>query len=71
MSDLKINVPDTLVSFLLVTLSFCAVFVLAMLQVGQAIRGRRNEEKIEDGPLSLKDQNIWYTVHEHQEVSKS
>jgi len=70
-SDLKINVPDTLVSCVLVVLSFCAVFFLAMLQVGQAIWGRRNEEKIEDDLLSLKDQNIWYTVHERQTVSKT
>jgi len=42
-----------------------------MLQVVRAIWGKRNEEKIEDGPLSLADQNIWYIVHEHQTKSKA
>jgi len=70
-NDLKINLPDTFVSFLLVALSLTAVFFLATLQVMQAILGRKNEEKIEDDPPSLTDQNIWYTVHEHQTVSKT
>ena len=71
MNDLKINVPDTFVSLLLVALSFCAVFFLGLLQVVQAIWGRKSEEKTVDGPLLLADQNIWYTVHEHQKASKT
>jgi hypothetical protein len=64
MSNLKIIVPDTLVSFLLVTLSFCVFFFLAMLLVGQVILKRRSEQIIEGDLVSLTDQNIWYTVHE-------
>jgi len=70
-SDLKINVPDTLVSVLLVILSFCAVFVLAMLQVGQAIWGRRSARKIVNDPDWLKARNIQCTIHERPIEPKS
>jgi len=70
-SDLKINVPDTLVSFVLVALSFVAVFFLAMLQVGQLIWGKRSEEKIVSDPVLLKDQNILCIVHEYRVKSRS
>jgi len=70
-NDLKISVPDTLVSLLLVVLSFCAVFCLGLLQVVQAIWGRKIEERIANDPVSLEGQNIWYTVHEHQKASKT
>jgi len=71
MFDLKINFPDTFVSLLIVALSFCAVFFLGLLQIGQAIWGRKNEEKIEDDLVSLADQNIWYTVHEYPIKSRA
>jgi len=70
-SDLKINLPDTFVSCVLVTLSLTAVFFLGLLQVIQAIWGKRIEEKIAYGPQSLRGQNIWYKVHEHQPMSKA
>jgi len=63
-SDLKINVPDTLVSLLLVALSFCAVFFLAMLQVGQLIWGRKILGKIEGDPAWSTDQNIQCIIQE-------
>jgi len=70
MKDLKTNVPDTLVSLLLVVLSFFAVFALGMLQVVRLIVGRRSEGKIVDDPASLAQKNIWYKVQTRRITSR-
>ena len=71
MKDLKTNFPDTCVSFLLVLLSFVAVCVLGMLQVVQAIWGRRISGRIEGDPDWSVGQYTSCTVHERQVKSKS
>jgi hypothetical protein len=68
--DLKINLPDTFVSFLLVVLSLTAVFFLALLQVLQAIWGKRIEERIVNDQSWLRYQSTWCTIHERPKVSR-
>jgi hypothetical protein len=70
-NDLKINFPDTCVSLLLVLLSFVAVCVLGMLQVMQAIWGRKISGRIEGDPDWSVGQYTSCTVHERQAKSKS
>jgi len=70
-NDLKTNFPDTCVSLLLVLLSFVAVCVLGMLQVMQAIWGRRISGRIEGDPDWSVGQYTLCTVHERQAKSKS
>lgn len=70
-NDSKTSLPDNCVGFLLVALSFVAVFCLALLQVLQVIWGRRISGKIEGDPAWSTDQNIQCTIHERRTVSKS
>lgn len=69
--DSKTSLSGTFVSFVLVVLSFAAVFCLALLQVLQVIWGRRISGKIEGDPAWSTDQNIQCTIHERQVMSKS
>jgi len=70
-NDSKINLPDTCVCWLLVLFSFVAVCVLGMLQVVQAIWGKRISGRIEGDPDWSVGQYTSCTIHERQTKSKS
>jgi len=70
-NDLKINLPDTCVCLLLVLFSFVVVCVLGMLQVVQAIWGRKISGRIEGDPDWSVGQYTSCKVHERQIKSKS